>query len=128
MNGKQSRFGRQREDLPDRTIERPCIAAGKVSTSSAIVWHEQSVANERSVADNVGQTRWRVARGLQYRDVEGSERKSVAVIKQPVKRWTLRTSVFEFEQPIQIVPNGPVPSAEQHGGAVLFAKMFRHRE
>src|SRR3546814_20044764 len=70
ITGTQSRFGRQREALPDRTIERPCIAAGKFSTSSAIVWHEQSVADERSVADNVGQTRWRVARGMQYRDVE----------------------------------------------------------
>src|SRR3546814_21149345 len=123
MTGKQSRFGRQREDLPDRTIERPCIAAGKVSTSSAIVWHEQSVANERSVADNVGQTRWRVARGMQYRDVECSERKSVTVIKQPVKRWKVSIYVFGFEQHRKIFPNGPDTRAEHDGHAGFFEKI-----
>ena len=75
----------QREDLLDRGEEGLGRTAREIAARGAEVGHEQGVADEGGVADDIGQAGRRVARGVQHPRREAADREAVAVDEEPVE-------------------------------------------
>ena len=55
------------------------VSAGKICARRAIVWHEQRVADEGCVTDEIGNVHWRVSGDVHDHHIKGTDRKPVAV-------------------------------------------------
>lgn len=69
----------------NRSVERACVAAGKVAARRSVVGHEQSVAGKDSVADDIGQTSRCVAGNVKNRRIEIADLEAVAVQEKLVE-------------------------------------------
>ncbi len=72
------------------------IAAGEIGARGAVVGHEQRVADERRIADHVGQVRRCVARHMQRDQRDAAERQLVAVVEQEIELRSVTREVAAF--------------------------------
>ncbi len=94
---EQPRVVGQLQQPLDRTIELVCVAAREIGARSAVVRHEQRVADEHGVANLVGQVRRRMARRVQDLDDEFPNAERFAVREQAVKIAAVGPQVFGVE-------------------------------
>ncbi|MNI91839.1 hypothetical protein D3C73_1495540 [compost metagenome] len=65
---EQSGITWQLQQPVNRTVQLVSVATGKVAAGGAAVGHEQGVANERRIFDQVAHASRRMAGGVQYID------------------------------------------------------------
>ena len=82
---EQPGFGRKVEQPPDRAEELVRAAAREIGPRGAEVGHEQGVADERRVADPVGDIGRGVAGDVEHLDGHLADLDAVAVGQQPVE-------------------------------------------
>ena len=56
---------RQGQQALDGRIKGGCVATGKVTSRGPVVGHEERVADKYGIADDMGQTGWRMARNME---------------------------------------------------------------
>jgi hypothetical protein len=95
---EQARCTGKRLDATSGTVKRKRIAPGEIGARSPIVWHEERVADEGGVADQIGHRVRRVARRVQGDRVEFADPEALAVSEQPVE---LASIALEFGASIE---------------------------
>src|SRR3546814_999549 len=76
---------RQGEQLLDRLVQRARVAAREITTGSAVIGHEQRVADERRITDDIGHAGRGVARGMDGARLDVADLESIAIVEQVVE-------------------------------------------
>ena len=79
------------EKLLYRLVQESRIAAGKVTAGRTVVAHEQAVSHECGIPDNIGHAVVGMARRVQNRHLEVSDRDRISIRKKPVELPTIGT-------------------------------------
>src|SRR3546814_18142718 len=77
---------RQGEQLLDRLVQRARVAAREIATGSAVVGHEQRVADERRITDDIGHAGRGVARGMDGARLDVADLEGIPLVEQVVDR------------------------------------------
>src|ERR687896_662878 len=79
MANEYTCLGRQREDAPDRAVQRAGIAARKIGARRAIVGHEQRVSHEGGIAHKIADTCRRVTGAMPHLPLQVADLKMFPV-------------------------------------------------
>ena len=90
--------GGKRQNALDGAIELARIAAGEVAAGGAEIRHENRIANEHSIPNDVGDTGWRVARRMQHAGLQAADFERLAIGPKVIE---LRAICREFRAKVQ---------------------------
>src|SRR3546814_6840709 len=103
MAGEHPRLRRQGQDALDRAIELARTAAGEVAAGGAVIRHEQRVADEDRIADDIADAGRRMARRMHHPDIQSPDPEGVAVAEQAVELRAIGHELRpRIEQPLEV--------------------------
>src|SRR3546814_6192029 len=122
----EARGRRQRQDLADRAVELARVAAGEVAARGAVVRHEERVAYEGGIADDVGRAGGGMARRVHHAGFEGADREGLAVLEQLVELAPVRSEArFRVEDLLEHALHDVYAGADGGAAAELCLQIRR---